>query len=72
MGLSNYVEVVKAQTNGRKCHKCEEKIPRGKMYLHLERNRHVYCICGKCLLIFATLAVKDDPSFKGDAAAELI
>ena len=72
MALEHYIETVVAQTNGRHCHKCKEKIPRGAMYLHMERNRHVYCVCGKCLYIFASLAIQHDPLYKSDAAAELI
>lgn len=72
MGKTQYIEVVAANTSGRRCHKCAERIPRGKLFLYMERNRHVYCLCGKCLVIFTALVMKDDPTHKADAAAELI
>jgi hypothetical protein len=71
-GLESYVEVVLAQTNGRKCHKCGNKIMRGKPYLHMERNRHIYCVCGMCLVMFATQAARKDPEARADAVAEII
>jgi len=49
-----YNEIVTAQTVGRKCHYCGEKVERGTQYLHMARNRHIFNICGKCLVVLAT------------------
>ena len=70
--MKGYTELVTAQTIGRACDHCGIPVPQGSKYLHLVKNRHTYIICGKCLTIFATLAIKDDPTHKADAMAELI
>jgi len=67
-----YNELVKAQTNGRKCNHCEESIDRGRYYLHMARNRHTYVLCRKCLVMFATQAYKADSLFKAEATGELL
>jgi len=48
-----YNEIVTAQTTGRKCHYCAEKVERSMNYLHMARNRHIFNICGKCLIVIA-------------------
>ena len=70
--INSYVQVDRARTMGRKCHHCEEKIPVGDKYLHMNRNNHLYNLCGKCLLIFTAKVCEADPTVKGDALAELI
>jgi hypothetical protein len=50
-----YNEIVTAQTPGRKCHHCNEKIERGTQYLHMTRNKHIYNICGKCLILLSVV-----------------
>lgn len=67
-----YNEIVTAQTSGRRCHFCDEKIERGKKYFHMARNRHIFTICGKCLILLATQIDDVDPMHKADAMAELI
>jgi len=68
-----YIEVDRARTShGRKCNSCGEKIKLGEKYLHCNRNSHLFVLCGKCLVIYATKVIQADPCVKGDAMAELI
>ncbi len=67
-----FIEVDRAKTPGRKCHSCGEPIPEGAKYLHMKRNKHLFSLCGKCLIIYATKVVSHDPTHKADATAELI
>jgi len=70
--LEDYAEVTLAHSNNRICHKCNETIQAGRPYLHLRRNRHVYNICGKCLVFFTKKAVDYDATIKEDVVCELI
>jgi len=67
-----YVNLTTANTNSKKCDNCDEKIPQGRPFLYFSRTRHTYHLCGKCLVVYATLAVGQDPDCKGDAVGELI
>jgi len=70
--MKGYTEYVEAQTTGRKCDHCGKHIEHGKGYLHLVKNRHIYIICNKCLVIFGRLAERNEPTAKADAMAEII
>ena len=68
-----YIQVDRAQTpNGRKCNGCGRKIEQYEKYLHMNRNRHLFVLCGKCVVMYATELVDHDPIHKADAVAEMI
>ena len=50
---------------GRKCLCCGEHIQRGEKYLHINRNNHLYILCGKCSVIIALCLKKDESLPKG-------
>lgn len=60
--LEDYSEVSVMWSNNKICHKCKEEIQRGAPYLHLRRNRHVYIICGACIMFYAKKVEELDPS----------
>jgi len=57
--LPDYNEVTITHSGNRKCHFCNEPIHNHYPYLHLRKARHVFNICGKCLVIFAH-SLKED------------
>lgn len=68
-----FIEVDRAKTPaGRKCNSCGERIPQGTKYLHMVRNQHLFVLCGKCLVIYATKVVAHDPTHKADAFANMV
>jgi hypothetical protein len=56
--LENYCEVSITISGNRNCHKCGEKISKEMPYLHLRRNRHIFVVCGKCLVFFTQKALE--------------
>ena len=70
--MEKYLGLVRAYTNGKKCDHCGESIPRDKLFFQMNKNRHVYILCDKCVYILAAKMVKEDPMIKADATAELI
>ena len=75
-GITNmisFIELQKAHTQtGRKCDKCGELIKIGETYLHMNKNKHLFMLCGKCIYIFAAKMYKENPLIKADATAELL
>jgi len=59
--LEDYQDVTTECTN-RTCHKCKETIKSGAPFLFMRRNRHIYNVCGACLLFFAKKVEILDPS----------
>ena len=71
--MTPYIEVDRAMTStGRKCDKCGDIISRGMKYLHMNKNKHLFILCGKCLYILTIKIVKDNPLVKAEAMADLI
>ena len=70
--MKAYIEIDRAKTPARRCDKCGENIPVGAKYLHMNKNKHLFILCGKCLYIFTAKIMKDNPLVKADATAELL
>jgi len=70
--MNAYIEIDRAQTPKRTCDKCRDIIPIGSKYLHMNKNKHRFILCGKCLYIFAAKIMKDNPLVKADATVELL
>jgi hypothetical protein len=72
-GSQFFIDVDRAKTPaGRKCNSCQDKIPQGAKYLHMNRNTHLFVLCGKCLLIYAAKVNAHDPSHKTKAVSDLL
>jgi hypothetical protein len=66
-----YIEVDRARTRtGRKCCRCQGTINMGEHYLHMNRNSHLFVLCGKCLVLLATKVIKANPMVKADVVAD--
>ena len=71
-GSKFFIEVDRAKTKkGRKCNSCGNIIEQGVKYLHMNRNDHLFVLCGKCLVVYATKVIAHDPIHKADAFAEM-
>lgn len=71
--MISFIEINKAHTSiGRICDKCGEHIKTGETYLHMNKNKHLFILCGKCVYIFAAKMYKENPLIKADATAELL
>ena len=70
--LEDYADVTISNSNNNVCHKCNEPIRYNTPFLHLRRNRHVYRICGACLMLFGKKAMDIDPSLKEDVAIKIL
>ena len=60
--LEDYTEVNIAKSNNWTCHKCKEKIESGSAFFLARRNRHIYLMCGKCVVLAASMVIELDPS----------
>jgi uncharacterized protein YunC (DUF1805 family) len=60
--LEDYFEITIAKSNNWTCHKCSEKVETGHAYLLMRRNRHIYVMCGKCIVLSASKVMEIDPS----------
>ena len=70
MGSNDSAE--KTKTPNRSCHSCVDPIPAGTKHLYVKRNKHVFTLCSKCLLIYATKVAAHDPVHKADATVAMI
>jgi len=69
--LEDYFEITIAKSNNWTCHKCNEKIEIGRSYLLMRRNRHIFCLCGKCVLLASSVVLEIDP-LQGNSAQEKV
>lgn len=69
--LKDYHEVTRCYGN-KVCHKCGEKIKYHAPYLHLRRNRHIFIVCGACVMLYSKQVMELDPDIKYDVAEKLI
>ena len=70
--LEDYFEVTVARSNNWTCHKCNEKIETGHAYMLQRRNRHVFILCGKCIVLCASKVIEIDPSAQEKVVAHLL
>lgn len=70
--LEDYFEVTIARSNNWTCHKCTQPIKSGAAYLFMRRNRHIFNICGKCLVFFGRKAIEIQPDIVGECVDTLL
>lgn len=70
--LENIVEVTIAKSNTWTCHKCGERIHIGEAFLHQRRCRHVFLMCGKCVVFAAMKVTEIDPTVQSQCVPELL
>lgn len=55
-----FIEVTRAKTPMRRCHSCNELIPENAKYLHMKRNKHLFNLCGKCMVLYGVSVTAED------------